>query len=211
MLFRTASLHSARGLALANTGDIEKAIEEANLLDKYRSNSCAELRILHNNNVSDLLAVEAQMLRGEIAYNSGKQYDQAFSLLRDAVNLQDGLNYDEPWGVMTPIRHALGGLLCEQGHFEEGESVFRVDLKFHPKNPWAIVGLIACLQGRLNAKHSCCKNTASGKVVDKTKQEISNLTEMLKIHRASKWVDFDIVAPCACCKGNSSSVGEKNI
>eukprot|EP00984_Skeletonema_dohrnii_P019855 scaffold9589_cov139-Skeletonema_dohrnii-CCMP3373.AAC.1 len=124
MLFRTASLHYARGLALANTGNTEKAAEEANLLDKYRLNSCAELRILHNNNVADLLAVDAPMLRGEIAYHRGN-HDEAFSFLRKAVELQDGLNYDEPWGKMMPVRHALGGLLCEQGHFDEGESVFR--------------------------------------------------------------------------------------
>jgi tetratricopeptide (TPR) repeat protein len=202
MLYRTACLHYARGLALANTGNTEKAVEEANLLDHYRLNSCAELRILHNNNVADLLAVDAPMLRGEIAYHNG-EYDEAFSLLREAVSLQDGLNYDEPWGKMMPVRHALGGLLCEQGHFDEGESVFRVDLKFHPKNPWAIVGLIACLRGRLNADHSCCKKKlrAQGEDPEKLKQEIAQLDELLQIQRKSKFVDFDIVAPCVCCRG----------
>mmetsp|Transcript_28014 Transcript_28014/g.40043 ORF Transcript_28014/g.40043 Transcript_28014/m.40043 type:complete len:660 (-) Transcript_28014:40-2019(-) len=209
MLFRTASLHYARGLALANTGRIEEAAEEANLLDKYRLNSCAELRILHNNNVADLLAVDAPMLRGEIAYHSGN-YDEAFSFLREAVRLQDGLNYDEPWGKMMPVRHALGGLLCEQGHFDEGESVFRIDLKFHPKNPWAIVGLISCLQNRLNVDGCCKKTKSQGEDAEKLKQEIAELGEMLKIQRTSKWVDFDIVAPCVCC-GRSDSVVETNI
>lgn len=209
MLFRTASLHYARGLALANTGDTEKAVGEANLLDKYRLNSCAELRILHNNNVADLLAVDAPMLRGEIAYHSGN-HDEAFSFLREAVKRQDGLNYDEPWGKMMPVRHALGGLLCEQGHFDEGESVFRIDLKFHPKNPWAIVGLISCLRSRLNADHSCCKKSrAQGEEAEKLKEEIAELDKMLKIQRTSKWVDFDIVAPCVCCAQNGC-VGEAN-
>eukprot|EP00985_Skeletonema_marinoi_P009080 scaffold4170_cov170-Skeletonema_marinoi.AAC.2 len=203
MLFRTASLHYARGLALANTGNTEKAAEEANLLDKYRLNSCAELRILHNNNVADLLAVDAPMLRGEIAYHRGN-HDEAFSFLRIAVELQDALNYDEPWGKMMPVRHALGGLLCEQGHFDEGENVFRVDLKFHPKNPWAIVGLIECLRSRLNADHSCCKKSrAQGEEAETLKQELAELDKMLKIQRVSKWVDFDIIAPCACCRNSS--------
>jgi len=203
MLFRTASLHYARGLALANTGNTEKAAEEANLLDKYRLNSCAELRILHNNNVADLLAVDAPMLRGEIAYHRGN-HDEAFSFLRRAVELQDALNYDEPWGKMMPVRHALGGLLCEQGHFDEGENVFRVDLKFHPKNPWAIVGLIECLRSRLNADHSCCKKSrAQGEETETLKQELAELDKMLKIQRVSKWVDFDIIAPCACCRNSS--------
>lgn len=210
MLFRTASLHYARGLALANTGRIEKAIEEADLLDKYRLNSCAELRILHNNNVADLLAVDALMLRGEIAYHSGN-HEEGFTLLREAVRLQDGLNYDEPWGKMMPVRHALGGLLCNQGYFDECEDVFRVDLKFHPKNPWAIVGLITCLQNRLNADHSCCKKTRTQtEDSEKLKQEIAELDRVLKVQRASKWVDFDIVVPCVCC-GRSDSAGETNI
>lgn len=164
---------------------------------------------MHNNNVADLLAVDAPMLRGEIAYHSGN-YDEAFSFLREAVRLQDGLNYDEPWGKMMPVRHALGGLLCEQGHFDEGESVFRIDLKFHPKNPWAIVGLISCLQNRLNVDGCCKKTKSQGEDAEKLKQEIAELGEMLKIQRTSKWVDFDIVAPCVCC-GRSDSVVETNI
>ena len=203
MLYRTASLHYARGLALANTGNTAKAAEEAQLLDHYRLNSCAELRILHNNNVADLLAVDAPMLRGEIAYHSGK-YDEAFSFLREAVKLQDGLNYDEPWGKMMPVRHALGGLLCEQGHFDEGESVFRVDLKFHPQNPWAIVGLIACLRGSLNGDSCCKKSRAHGEEAENVIQEIAGLDEMLTKQRKSKWVDFNIVAPCVCCAQDSS-------
>lgn len=207
MLYRTASLHYARGLAFANIGDTEKAVKEANLFDNYRLNSCAELRILHNNNVADLLAVDAPMLRGEIAYKSGK-HDEAFSLLREAVALQDGLNYDEPWGKMMPVRHALGGLLCEQGHFTEGESVFRVDLKRHPKNPWGLVGLIACLKGQLNANHGCCRKSTNYDSVegDELKQEIAELEILLMTQRDSRWADFKIVAPCACCTKGSNDL-----
>mmetsp|Transcript_41235 Transcript_41235/g.86560 ORF Transcript_41235/g.86560 Transcript_41235/m.86560 type:complete len:684 (+) Transcript_41235:250-2301(+) len=209
MLFRSASLHYARGLALANTGEIEMAITEANLLDDLRFNPSAELRILHNNKVSELLAVDASMLRGEIAYFSGK-YDEAFPLLRQAVALQDGLNYDEPWGKMMPIRHPLGGLLYEQGHYEEAEKVFRIDLKFHPKNPWGLVGLIGCLNARLNAgQDSCCSkkkkvgSEAQGKIVGKEREdillEVQQLSQLLVEQRKSKWADYDISAPCVCC------------
>ena len=33
--------------------------------------------------------------------------------LREAIELDDDLNYDEPWGWMQPTRHALGALLLE--------------------------------------------------------------------------------------------------
>ena len=39
--------------------------------------------------------------------------EKPFSVLRGAVTMDDGLNYDEPWGVMTLVRHALGGLLLK--------------------------------------------------------------------------------------------------
>ncbi|KAL9181401.1 hypothetical protein ACHAXT_010206 [Thalassiosira profunda] len=204
MLFRSASLHYARGLALANTGEIEMATTEANLLDDLRLNPSAEMRILHNNKVSDLLAVDAPMLRGEIAYFSG-QYDTAFPLLRKAVELQDGLNYDEPWGKMQPIRHALGGLLCEQSRYAEAEEVFRVDLKFHPGNPWGLVGLIGVLKGRLRVgEGGCCKKkndkpALAGEERDSMSAEVQQLSELLAEQRKSRWADFDIAAPCLCC------------
>lgn len=86
---------------------------------------------------------------------------------------------------MQPIRHALGGLLLEQGHVEESETVFREDLKFHPNNPWALIGLIKCLEVK-GAK--CCS------------KEISELREKLRKQREGKWADFDVRVACECCR-----------
>ena len=35
-------------------------------------------------------------------------------LAREAVALDERLNYDEPWGWMMPVRHSLGAVLLEQ-------------------------------------------------------------------------------------------------
>jgi hypothetical protein len=83
----------------------------------------AEVWILYNNSVASLLAVKLVMVHGEILDREGK-YDEAFTLLRQAVQMQDDLMYDEPWGKMQPIRHALGGLLLEQGQLMEATAVF---------------------------------------------------------------------------------------
>lgn len=66
--------------------------------------------------------------------------------------LDDALAYDEPWGWMTPARHALGALLADQGKHEEAVEVYRADLfsgeppdqlpARHPNNPWALRGLL---------------------------------------------------------------------
>ena len=72
----------------------------------------------------DILKIAQAMARGEIEYRKGN-FDVAFEHLREGVELDDRLNYDEPWGWMQPVRHALGALLLEQGHLEEAEKVLR--------------------------------------------------------------------------------------
>jgi tetratricopeptide (TPR) repeat protein len=196
MLYRAASIKFARSLSLAALGDTAEARKEADRFDSIRNDPEAHERILHNNTVASLLAVDAAMLRGEILYREGK-YEQAFTMLRTAVDMQDNLNYDEPWGKMQPIRHALGGLLLEQGHIEEAEQVFRKDLFFHPKNPWALVGLLGCLKKQSGS--SCCSSNGGSSDTDRA-SEISEIEEQLNIIRQGAYVDFEVVVPCECCQ-----------
>ena len=94
------------------------------------------------------------MLNGEIAYREG-DYDTAFGYLRRAIELDDALPYDEPWGWMQPTRHAYGALLLEQGHVEEAAHVYAADLgldptlsrsSHHPNNVWSLHGYHECLR-----------------------------------------------------------------
>ena len=206
MLYRSAILHYARALAYANLGDLHSANIEADSFDVLRSDPSAKGRFLHNNTVVDLLAVDAPMIRGEIAYHSGK-YDEAFILLRNSVALQDGLNYDEPWGKMQPIRHALGGLLLERGHVVEAEEVFRTDLHFHPNNPWGLIGLIECLKRRLGSKFCYSSDGASKLSLSEiTTRELTSEFEEYQsqfvAQRKSEWADFIIRKACTCCHFN---------
>lgn len=192
MLFRAASIKFGKALAHANMGNIEEAKREANNFDSLRGDPDAAFRILHNNSVEHLLAVDSVMVRGEIAYREGK-HEEAFGLLRKAVKMQDDLNYDEPWGKMQPIRHALGGLLLEQGHLDESETVFRQDLKLHPCNPWALVGLMAVLRKKGAKGEGCCSESSPSK-------EIAQLEDALKEQRRLKFADVTITVACACCQ-----------
>jgi len=158
-LTTTAMLHYARGVAQAATGDLDGADRERERLAAATAR-VPDTRYLFNNTCLDLLAVASAMLDGEIEYRRGN-HDLAFEHLRRAVDLDDHLPYDEPWGWMQPTRHALGALLLEQNRVEEAEAVYRADLGIdgtlaracqHPDNVWSLHGFHECLVrlGRLD-------------------------------------------------------------
>ena len=150
-----AMMRYARTVALANQQRIAEAEAEKDAfydaLDRV-----PESRMLFNNTCRDILKVAEQMMLGELAYHKG-EHETAFAHLHKAVEFDDNLPYDEPWGWMQPTRHALGALLLEQGRIEEAEAVYRADLGLdatlsracqHPGNVWSLHGLYECLTRR---------------------------------------------------------------
>jgi tetratricopeptide (TPR) repeat protein len=151
----TAMMLYAKGVAHSVLGEIAEA-EKARTAFLAAKSRVPDTRLVHNNRVVDLLDVAEQMLTGELEYRRGN-FDMAFAHLRRAVELDDALRYDEPWGWMQPTRHALGALLLEQGHVAEAEAVYRADLGYdgklsrarqHPENVWSLHGLHECLSRR---------------------------------------------------------------
>ncbi len=150
-----AMMHYAKGVAHAALGDVPAA-EAEQALFRAAAERVPKSRYIHNVPCVQLLAIAEEMLEGEIAYRRG-EHDAAFAHLRAAIALEDDLPYDEPWGWMQPVRHALGALLLEQGRAAEAEAVYREDLglggalpraQIHPDNLWALRGLLDCLERR---------------------------------------------------------------
>jgi tetratricopeptide (TPR) repeat protein len=134
----------ARGIALATLGRVEEAAQEQEAFLQAKD-AVPESRLLFNNPVKEILEVATQVLAGEIEYRRGN-LDRAFEHLREAVALDERLNYDEPWGWMEPARHPLGALLTEQGRYEEAIAVYEANLARYPENGWALHGLAEGLQ-----------------------------------------------------------------
>jgi tetratricopeptide (TPR) repeat protein len=155
----TAMQHYAKAVAHAASFNVPAAEKEQRLFEGAHARVPAS-RCLFNNTCLDILAIAAEMMKGEIEYRR-MNFAAAFAHLRKSVELDDNLPYDEPWGWMQPTRHALGALLLEQNQVEEAEAVYRADLGLdhtlaracqHPDNVWSLHGFHECLT-RLG-KHS---------------------------------------------------------
>ena len=148
-----ATIHYGRGVAHASKGQLPQARAEREAF-AAAYDRIPETRYLFNNTSRDILAIAAAMLDGEIAYRDG-EFEEAFGHLQRAIELDDALPYDEPWGWMQPTRHAYGALLLEQGHVEEAAAVYAADLGLdptlsrpcqHPGNVWSLHGYHECLR-----------------------------------------------------------------
>jgi tetratricopeptide (TPR) repeat protein len=148
----TALTHYARGIAFAASSEVAAAARERQRFAAAVAR-VPQTRYLFNNTALDILAIAGAMLDGEIAYRSA-DYDSAWFHLRRAIELDDTLPYDEPWGWMQPTRHAYGALLLEQGEIETALEVYAADLGLdptlpracqHPNNVWSLSGYHECL------------------------------------------------------------------
>jgi tetratricopeptide (TPR) repeat protein len=191
----TASLHYAKAVAHAALSEVAESEAERVKFFEARAN-VADSRYIHNNRCIDLLDVAEQMLDGELEYRKGN-YDIAFSHLQKAVELEDALPYDEPWGWIQPVRHALGALTLEQGLVEQAEQAYREDLGLagdlpraciHPNNIWSLQGLDECLRRR------GADDTAEAKMI----------RQSLKLATARS--DLPVGASCHCAQAAMQAV-----
>jgi tetratricopeptide (TPR) repeat protein len=179
------TIHYGRGVAHAAKCQLPQARAERDAFAEAYT-LIPETRYLFNNTARDILAIAGEMLDGEIDYREGR-FDDAFAHLRRAIELDDSLPYDEPWGWMQPTRHAYGALLLEQGRVADAAEVYAADLGLdstlarpcqHPGNVWSLHGYHECLKrlGRTD--------------------EAAIIGQQLDLLRAR--ADVPILASCAC-------------
>jgi len=139
--YPNAVRHYARGMAYLGKKDISKAKEELAKLEGFAADQELEsVTVWEINSVATLLQIARRVLKGEI-FASEKDYEGSLALLREAVEIEDGLNYNEPPDWFFSVRHHLGAVQIEAGKYEEAIKSYEEDLDRLPKNGWALHGM----------------------------------------------------------------------
>jgi tetratricopeptide (TPR) repeat protein len=144
--------HYARGLALAATGQPDRASAHRDTLVAIATAMPAD-QMVSINYAGQLLRIAMHGLSGEIAMRE-KRHAEAIRELERAVATEDSLHYDEPPTWCYPTRQALGLALLEAGKLKESEAVYREDLRRHPENGWSLFGLSKTLRAQKLSKQA---------------------------------------------------------
>ncbi len=172
--YPAAVWHYARGMAYGATGNLAAANRELQALKNFAADeSLKNQRIWEMNSVSDLVQIATKILEGELLCRQ-RQFEPAFKLFREAAVIEDGLVYQEPPDWFFSVRHTWGHWFAESGRYAEAEQVYREDMKVHPENGWALMGLHNSLKGQ-------GKDTEANAVID-------------RFRKAWKWADIQITS-----------------
>jgi tetratricopeptide (TPR) repeat protein len=138
----TVFWHFGRGLALAGTGKVTEAEAEYKIVSEAEAATPPDaiFQMPINNKTKDIMKIAENVLGAKLAV-AKKDNAAAISLLREAVAIQDKLNYGEPPDWFYPVRESLGGVLLMSGDSAGAEKVFREDLDRNPRNPRSLWGL----------------------------------------------------------------------
>jgi tetratricopeptide (TPR) repeat protein len=143
LLGSQAIWHHARAIALAAKGRRSEALKEREAFLAAQKKVPADWQWI-NNKAADLLGIAGLVMEARLA--SGDT--AAVPFLKEAVELQDRLIYDEPPPFHYPVRESLGGALLRAGWLEEAEAVFRDGLRKSLRNGRMLFGLLETLKAR---------------------------------------------------------------
>jgi len=139
--YMQAVWHYARAMAFIGIDNLKKAEEEIIALEVLSDNNeIEELSIWGINSAGSLIKIAYEVSIGELEAKK-KNYSEAIAHLKKAVELEDGLRYDEPPTWFYPCRQNLGAVLIEAGRYEEAQKVYEKNLSGIPDNGWGLFGL----------------------------------------------------------------------
>jgi len=136
--------HYGRGLAYAREHSLENANTELELLRSDMQNpQLQEHPVAFNPGIAGAEVAE-KILEGVIAEEQG-DLEQSITFLKEAVEEEDNMLYNEPKDWVHPARQYLGNVLIKANRYSAAEKVFREDLEVNPNNGWSLTGAITAL------------------------------------------------------------------
>ena len=132
--------HFARGIAQARKHQFEQSNMELKKLQDGMSNPQLQVSPAAFNPGIAAIQVAEKILQGVIAEENNK-LNNAIKFFHQAVDIEDGMLYNEPKDWILPARHFLGHALLSSKQYTTAEKVYRDDLMVNPKNAWSLAGL----------------------------------------------------------------------
>ncbi len=143
-----AMWHYAIGMAFANLSKPTEAQRELDSLNKLSDSEDVKRIIIWSINPAEQVCkIASNVLTAELHTRNGN-YSAAIQLLEQAIQLEDGLNYNEPPDWFFSVRHLLGDVLLYSKDYVGAEKVYREDLTYWTKNGFALNGLYESLKGQ---------------------------------------------------------------
>lgn len=148
LAYPKAIWHYARGMAYANLNKPDEARNELDVLNKLsESEDIKRIIIWSINPAGQVCKIASNVLDAELRAKRG-DYKSAIQLLQQAIQLEDGLNYNEPPDWFFSVRHLLGDVLMHHNDYAGAEKIYREDLTYWPKNGFALNGLYESLKAQ---------------------------------------------------------------
>ncbi len=130
----------ARGMAWANTGNLEKAKESLAIIDSILPEKDMAFVMQPFNAPVTGATVAKNILMGMIAEKEN-HLETAITCYTQGVATEDSLVYQEPRDWLVPARHYLGKALLKEKKYAEAEKIFLKDLTYQPNNFISVTGL----------------------------------------------------------------------
>jgi tetratricopeptide (TPR) repeat protein len=143
MKMQTFIWRYGRVLALAAQGDRTGALREHAAFEEARK-ALSPDGFWGNNKPAAAAAMAAEVVAARLAATPAG----AVPHWRRAVEMQDGMTYDEPPAWYYPLRESLGAALVRAGSPADAEQVFREGIRRSPRNGRMLFGLMESLRAQ---------------------------------------------------------------
>jgi tetratricopeptide (TPR) repeat protein len=150
----TAIWHYAQAMAALRQGQAEDAAKHYDALRKLAADPVMETMMVWDRYpLAHAAHIAERTVSAEIAL-AGGDHGAAVAALREALEVEDRIPYDEPPGWHAPVRQTLGVALLAANQPAEAEAVYREELRRNPSNGWSLQGLSDSLRAQEKSREA---------------------------------------------------------